>query len=109
MLLHLPLPLHLAESLGAGHHCKDLKDEGVKFFPVYSYLIVYRLLYCLGVIILQALLHMKNEVGVKVLRLTVLHVGLKIPLTHRGVGRKKYRARKAVRILNSRQFSCLID
>jgi len=26
----------------AGHHRKDLTDKDVKFFPVYSYLIVYR-------------------------------------------------------------------
>jgi toxin ParE1/3/4 len=32
----------LAESPKAGHHRKDLTDEDVKFFPVYSYLIVYR-------------------------------------------------------------------
>jgi plasmid stabilization system protein ParE len=32
----------LAENPGAGHHRKDLTDEDVKFFPVYSYLIVYR-------------------------------------------------------------------
>ena len=27
---------------GAGHRRKDLTDNNVKFFPVYSYLIVYR-------------------------------------------------------------------
>jgi toxin ParE1/3/4 len=32
----------LAGTPGAGHHRKDLTDENVKFFPVYSYLIVYR-------------------------------------------------------------------
>ena len=32
----------LAETPGAGHSRKDLTDEDVKFFPVYSYLIVYR-------------------------------------------------------------------
>ncbi|MFZ3200308.1 MAG: type II toxin-antitoxin system RelE/ParE family toxin [Candidatus Acidiferrales bacterium] len=32
----------LAGTPGAGHHRKDLTDEDVKFFPVYSYLIVYR-------------------------------------------------------------------
>jgi toxin ParE1/3/4 len=32
----------LAETPGAGHHRKDLTDQNVKFFPVYSYLIVYR-------------------------------------------------------------------
>jgi toxin ParE1/3/4 len=32
----------LAESPGAGHWRKDLTGEDVKFFPVYSYLIVYR-------------------------------------------------------------------
>jgi len=32
----------LAGSPGAGHLRPDLTDENVKFFPVYSYLIVYR-------------------------------------------------------------------
>src|SRR5580698_10495805 len=32
----------LAGTPGAGHLRKDLTDEDVKFFPVYSYLIVYR-------------------------------------------------------------------
>jgi plasmid stabilization system protein ParE len=32
----------LAKTLGAGHLRKDLTDADVKFFPVYSYLIVYR-------------------------------------------------------------------
>jgi antitoxin ParD1/3/4/toxin ParE1/3/4 len=32
----------LARSPAAGHWRKDLTDESVKFFPVYSYLIVYR-------------------------------------------------------------------
>ena len=32
----------LAKSRGIGHWRKDLTDEAVKFFPVYSYLIVYR-------------------------------------------------------------------
>lgn len=32
----------LAGAPGAGHHRKDLTSENVKFFPVYSYLIVYR-------------------------------------------------------------------
>jgi len=32
----------LAGAPGAGHHRKDLTTENVKFFPVYSYLIVYR-------------------------------------------------------------------
>jgi len=32
----------LAASPKAGHYRKDLTDEDVKFFPVYSYLIVYR-------------------------------------------------------------------
>jgi toxin ParE1/3/4 len=32
----------LAGSPEAGHHRKDLSDEDVKFFPVYSYLIVNR-------------------------------------------------------------------
>lgn len=32
----------LARTPGAGHWNKDLTDVPVKFFPVYSYLIVYR-------------------------------------------------------------------
>jgi len=32
----------LARTPGAGHWSKNLTDEAVKFFPVYSYLIVYR-------------------------------------------------------------------
>lgn len=32
----------LAKSSEAGHRRKNLTDEDVKFFPVYSYLIVYR-------------------------------------------------------------------
>ena len=32
----------LAANPGAGHWRKNLTDEEVKFFPVYSYLIVYR-------------------------------------------------------------------
>jgi plasmid stabilization system protein ParE len=32
----------LAKKPGMGHWRKDLTDEAVKFFPVYSYLIVYR-------------------------------------------------------------------
>src|SRR5262245_43546789 len=32
----------LAGTPGAGHWRKDLTDEAVKFFPVYSYLIVYK-------------------------------------------------------------------
>ena len=32
----------LAETAGGGHWRKDLTDESVKFFSVYSYLIVYR-------------------------------------------------------------------
>ena len=34
--------ISLAKSPGIGHWRKDLTDEAVKFFPVYSYLIVYR-------------------------------------------------------------------
>lgn len=34
--------LYLAKSPGSGHWRKDLMDGPVKFFPVYSYLIVYR-------------------------------------------------------------------
>jgi toxin ParE1/3/4 len=32
----------LARTPGGGHSRKDLTDEPVRFFPVYSYLIVYR-------------------------------------------------------------------
>ena len=32
----------LARNPGAGHWRKDLTNEAVRFFPVYSYLIVYR-------------------------------------------------------------------
>jgi len=32
----------LTQAPEAGHHRKDLTDENVKFFAVYSYLIVYR-------------------------------------------------------------------
>lgn|ERR1051325_4552565 len=32
----------LSRSLGAGHRRADLTEEEVKFFPIYSYLIVYR-------------------------------------------------------------------
>ncbi|HUO27096.1 MAG TPA: type II toxin-antitoxin system RelE/ParE family toxin [Candidatus Aquilonibacter sp.] len=32
----------LSKTPGAGHSRKDLTDESVKFFPIYSYLIVYR-------------------------------------------------------------------
>jgi antitoxin ParD1/3/4/toxin ParE1/3/4 len=32
----------LAKSPEAGHRRKNLTDEDVKFFPVYSYLVVYR-------------------------------------------------------------------
>jgi len=32
----------LAENSGAGHWRRSLTDAAVKFFPVYSYLIVYR-------------------------------------------------------------------
>jgi antitoxin ParD1/3/4/toxin ParE1/3/4 len=32
----------LAKTPGAGHWNKNLTDEAVRFFPVYSYLIVYR-------------------------------------------------------------------
>jgi antitoxin ParD1/3/4/toxin ParE1/3/4 len=32
----------LAENPGAGHWRRDLTSEDVKFFPVYSYLVVYR-------------------------------------------------------------------
>ena len=34
--------VYLAGSPGGGHWHKDLTDEPVKFFPIYSYLIVYR-------------------------------------------------------------------
>lgn len=32
----------LAENPGAGHRRKNLTEQPVKFFPIYSYLIVYR-------------------------------------------------------------------
>lgn len=32
----------LAKNTGLGHWRKDLTEEHVKFFPVYSYLVVYR-------------------------------------------------------------------
>ena len=32
----------LAKNPGLGHWRKDLTEESVKFFPVYSYLVVYR-------------------------------------------------------------------
>jgi len=32
----------LAKNPGSGHWRKDLTDEAVRFFPVYSYLVVYR-------------------------------------------------------------------
>jgi toxin ParE1/3/4 len=34
--------IFLAGSPGAGHWRRNLTDQAVKFFPVYSYLIVYR-------------------------------------------------------------------
>jgi plasmid stabilization system protein ParE len=34
--------ISLAQNPSIGHWRKDLADESVKFFPVYSYLIVYR-------------------------------------------------------------------
>ncbi len=34
--------LFLAQAPEAGHHRRNLTNEEVKFFPVYSYLIVYR-------------------------------------------------------------------
>jgi plasmid stabilization system protein ParE len=34
--------LFLAQSPGAGHWRKDLTDISVRFFPLYSYLVVYR-------------------------------------------------------------------
>jgi plasmid stabilization system protein ParE len=34
--------LYLAGSPGGGHWRRDLTEEPVKFFPIYSYLIVYR-------------------------------------------------------------------
>jgi plasmid stabilization system protein ParE len=34
--------LYLAGSPGGGHWRRDLTDEPVKFFPIYSYLVVYR-------------------------------------------------------------------
>jgi toxin ParE1/3/4 len=34
--------VYLARRPGGGHWRRDLTDEPVKFFPIYSYLIVYR-------------------------------------------------------------------
>jgi toxin ParE1/3/4 len=34
--------LFLTTTPGAGHWSKNLTDEAVRFFPIYSYLIVYR-------------------------------------------------------------------
>lgn len=34
--------VYIAGTTGGGHWRRDLTDEPVKFFPVYSYLIVYR-------------------------------------------------------------------
>jgi toxin ParE1/3/4 len=34
--------VYLAGSSGGGHWRKDLTNEAVKFFPIYSYLIAYR-------------------------------------------------------------------
>ena len=34
--------LFLAQNPGAGHWRKDLTDISVRFFPIYSYLVVYR-------------------------------------------------------------------
>jgi len=34
--------VYLAGTPGAGHWRKDLTDQPVRFFPIYSYLIVYR-------------------------------------------------------------------
>ena len=34
--------LFLSENPGIGHYRRDLTDEPVKFYPVYSWLIVYR-------------------------------------------------------------------
>jgi plasmid stabilization system protein ParE len=34
--------VYLAGRPGGGHWRRDLTDEPVKFFPIYSYLIVYR-------------------------------------------------------------------
>ncbi len=52
----------LAKFPGGGHSRRDLTDEPVKFFPVYSYLIVYRA----GVKPLQvvAILHGQRDVEV---------------------------------------------
>jgi antitoxin ParD1/3/4/toxin ParE1/3/4 len=53
--------IFLAKFPGGGHSRKDLTDEPVKFFTVYSYLIVYRP----GVKPLQviAILHGQRDVG----------------------------------------------
>ena len=51
----------LARNPGAGHWRKDLTDLPVKFFPVYSYLIVYRPETTPLQIV--AILHGRREVG----------------------------------------------
>ena len=52
--------LYLAHNAGGGHWRKDLTDEPVKFFPVYSYLIVYRPE--TGPVQVVAILHCRRDV-----------------------------------------------
>lgn len=53
--------IFLARNPGAGHHRKDITDRPVRFFPVYSYLIVY----CLDTKPLQvvAIIHGRRDIG----------------------------------------------
>ncbi len=52
--------------------------------------------------------HMKNKVRMEVLRLTILQIGRKAPLTQSGVDRQEYGIVKAASILNSRQLARLV-
>jgi antitoxin ParD1/3/4 len=52
---------YLARNQGGGHWRKDLTDERVKFFPIYSYLIVYRTE--TNPLQVVAILHGRRDVG----------------------------------------------
>ena len=51
----------LAEFPGGGHYRRDLTSEDVRFFPVYSYLIVYR--YSAEPVQIVAILHGRRDLG----------------------------------------------
>ena len=53
--------VYLAGRPGSGHWRKDLTDEPVKFFPIYSYLIVYRP--NTNALQFVAILHGRRDVG----------------------------------------------